>query len=242
MRNVVIGLGGMYDKAPPSSAFPTLRRLFTNEGYLSKLQNSGALPILLPVVPEEDLEQLVLLCDGILLAGGPDIDPSFYNEERHVLCGPSDREVDRYQLQLFYLARKHRKPILGICRGAQLINVAQGGTLHQDYRLQSEKAVLHPDYENWGSESHTITIACDSKLFGIFQNQTLGVNSLHHQSIATLGKDCIPTAVCCDSSIEAIELSSGAWCLGVQWHPEAMGSGMDCLFDAFIDEARKANT
>jgi len=239
MRKIVIGLGGVYDKAPPSSAFPTLRRLFTNEGYLSKLQKAGALPILLPVVPNTDIAQLVGMCDGILLPGGSDIDPSLYQADRHPLCGPSDLDVDRYQIELFKSAREQQKPVLGICRGAQLINVAQGGTLFQDCSLQSEKPLTHPDYERWGSVSHQITVSPSSMLFGILKTPTLGVNSLHHQSVATLGADCIATAFSCDGSIEAVEIGSGAWTVGVQWHPEAMGSEMDCLFDAFLSQVRR---
>ncbi|SMP50001.1 putative glutamine amidotransferase [Sphaerochaeta associata] len=237
MSKPVIGLGGVLEKAPPTSAFPSFRRLFTNEGYLSKLQKAGALPILLPMVPPTDLELLVSLCDGILLPGGPDVDPSLYNQERHELCGPSDMDVDRYQIQLFRMARKLNKPILGICRGTQLINVAQGGTLFQDYRLQSEKPIAHPDYERWGSKSHQVELSPQSKLYKLFKTHTLGVNSLHHQSVAKPGEHCIVTARSADDSIEAIELSSGAWCIGVQWHPEAMGSEMDCLFEAFIKQA-----
>jgi len=237
MNKPVIGLGGVLKKAPPSSAFPTFRRLFTNEGYLAKLQKAGALPILLPIASQADLECMVGLCDGILLPGGPDIDPSFYNQERHELCGPSDPDVDRYQIQLFHTARKLNKPILGICRGAQLINVAQGGTLFQDYRLQSETPILHPDYERWDSVSHQVEVIPHTILSELFSTGCLGVNSLHHQSIAKPGADCKVTAVSSDGSIEAIELSSGAWCTAVQWHPEAMGSGMDCLFEAFIRKA-----
>ncbi len=234
MSKPVIGLGGVLEKAPPTSAFPTFRRLFTNEGYLAKLQKAGALPILLPMVPPTDLEQLVSLCDGILLPGGPDIDPSLYNQARHKLCGPSDMDVDCYQIQLFRMARKLNKPVLGICRGAQLINVAQGGTLFQDYRLQSEEPLIHPDYQRWGTVSHQVEVTLNSLLHGLFRTNTLGVNSLHHQSIARPGADCKVTAVSPDGSVEAIELEGGAWCIGVQWHPEAMGSEMDCLFEAFI--------
>lgn len=237
MSKPVIGLGGVLEKAPPTSAFPTFRRLFTNEGYLAKLQKAGALPILLPIASQADLECMVGLCDGILLPGGPDIDPSFYNQERHELCGPSDLDGDRYQIQLFHIARKLNKPILGICRGAQLINVAQGGTLFQDYRLQSVNPIIHPDYQRWDCVSHQVEVVPNSILFELFLTDSLGVNSLHHQSIAKPGTDCKVTAFSSDGSIEAIELSSGAWCTGVQWHPEAMGSEMDCLFEAFINEA-----
>lgn len=118
-----------------------------------------------------------------------------------------------------------------------MINVAQGGTLFQDYHLQSEKPITHPDYERWGSVSHQVEITPDSKLYELFKTTTLGVNSLHHQSVAKPGEHCIVTARSADDGIEAIELSSGAWCIGVQWHPEALGSEMDCLFEAFIKQA-----
>lgn len=240
MRKPVIGVGGVRETPPPTTAFPTLKRVFTNEGHLSKLQKAGTAAILIPLTSDQQaLAQLVTLCDGILIPGGPDIDPSFYLEDRHELCGPSDLELDRFQLALFHESRRQNKPILGICRGTQLINVAQGGTLHQDFRLQSPQPLVHPDYGRWDKASHQVHLQAVSKLAGIFSATTIGVNSLHHQSVAQVGKDCTVAARSEDSSIEAIELTSGAWCIGVQWHPEAMGSEMDCLFEAFVEQARQ---
>ncbi|MGE4583099.1 MAG: gamma-glutamyl-gamma-aminobutyrate hydrolase family protein [Sphaerochaeta sp.] len=236
MKKPIIGIGGTFEQAPPSSAFPLFRRVFTNEGYLSKLLEAGALPILLPVAWEYEVEQLVNLCDGIVLPGGPDIDPSCYGQEHTELCSPSDCDTDRFQLSLYREARRQGKPVLGICRGAQLINVAHGGTLFQDYRLRRQATIKHPDLEHWDAYSHNVTISDGSRLYECFACSRLGVNSLHHQSVDRLGCDLVISAVSDDGSVEAIETTQGPWCVGVQWHPESM-EGMQSLFSTFLKEA-----
>ena len=236
MRRPVIGIAGTYEQAPASSAFPTLRRIFTNEGYTTCLQQAGALVILLSPTTA-NLEQLIQLCDGVLFAGGADIDPSFYKQERTPLCGPSDLDADAFHLALYHQGRQAQKPILGICRGMQLINVAEGGTLHQDYKKREGGAVHHPDLEHWNRVSHQVTIERDSVLFSLLKKPELGVNSLHHQLVHTPSDALNVTALASDGSIEAFEAIDGPWCVGVQWHPETLGKAMAPLFEAFVREA-----
>lgn len=236
MIRPVIGIAGTYEQAPASSAFPTLRRIFTNEGYSSCLQAAGALVILLSPTTI-NLEQLIQLCDGVLFAGGADIDPSFYKQERNPLCGPSDLDTDTFHLALYHQTRQAGKPILGICRGMQLINVAEGGTLYQDFRQREGWSVHHPDLEHWNRVSHQVTLEQDSVLFSILKKPELGVNSLHHQQVHTPSDALKVTAVASDGSIEAIGAIDGPWCMGVQWHPETMGEAMAPLFEAFVKVA-----
>ncbi len=194
--------------------------------------------VLLPPTGCDSL-QLVGLCDGILLPGGPDIDPSFYHEDRQPACGPSDKENDHFQLELYRSARKAGKPVLGICRGCQLINVAEGGTLYQDYRLRKTATIEHPDLAHWDSQSHAITIQEHTVLEALLQTRSTWVNSLHHQCIAALAPTLTASATSTDGVVEAIETKQGPWCLGVQWHPESLGAYMDVLFTAFVEESEK---
>ncbi len=238
MKMPVIGIAGTANPAPSDSAFPNFKRIFTNEGYVSSLENVGAAVLLIPVT-NGPLEQLVKLCDGILFPGGLDIEPSLYNTTRTPLCGKSDVQTDRFQIALFHEARKQGKPILGICRGVQLINVASGGTLFQDYTLREGHTIDHPHYDNPGKSCHCVNLAHDSFLSSWFGTSKLGVNSLHHQCLDRVAPGMRISATCDDGSIEAVEAAEGTFLVGVQWHPEAMQSTMQPLFSAFVKEASK---
>ena len=234
MSRPIIAIGGTYDQAPPTSAFPTLRRIFTNEGYVSKLEQSGASVILIPHT-KTDIDTLMSHCDGLLLPGGPDIEPSLYHQKRHPSCGKSDKESDTFQIALYHAAKRKGIPILGICRGCQLVNVAEGGTLFQDYMLRENHHIVHPDLEHFDQVSHQVTIQDHTNLASILGSGKVGVNSLHHQCIDEVAPVFQCTARSSDGCIEAIESTSDNWILGVQWHPESMGDEMLPLFNAFVE-------
>lgn len=237
MSKPVIGIAGTAMPSPPDSAFPSFKRIFTNDGYVRSLENAGAAVLLIPVT-DCPVELMVKRCDAILFPGGFDIDPTFYDQERTDLCGNSDVQTDRFQIALFHEARKQGKPILGICRGVQLINVASGGTLHQDYTLRPGFSIEHPHYQDPDQSYHSVTLLQDSSLLGWFGSKSLGVNSLHHQSLDKVAPLMRISAVCEDGSIEAIEATDGTYLVGVQWHPEAMGESMQPLFRSFVEEAK----
>lgn len=237
MKRPILAIGGTYDQAPPSSAFPTLRRIFTNEGYVSKLEESGASVLLIPNT-KTNIDSLIALCDGLLLPGGPDIEPSLYHQERHSSCGKSDVESDIFQIALYHAAKRKGIPILGICRGTQLINIAEGGTLFQDYQLREDHSILHPDLEHFEKVSHPVTIKEHTTLASILGSGEIGVNSLHHQCIDSVAPDFRCAASSSDGCIEAIECTSAHWILGLQWHPESMGDEMLPLFKAFVENAK----
>ena len=238
-RKPVIGIAGTLDTTPATSPFLGWKRDITNEAYTSSLVKAGSTPILLPVIRSE-VDNLLDLCDGLLLPGGWDIDPRFYFSERNSLCGESDEATDVFQLELLQEARKRNLPVLGICRGAQLINVGFGGTLHQDYSLRSTTCLRHNHHQAATEGFHTINLEQNSHLSTCFSKSSLWVNSLHHQQIAKLGAGLKITAICEDGGVEAIEGEKEPWILGVQWHPEAMmraNEEMLPLFTCFVERA-----
>ncbi|HKM08769.1 MAG TPA: gamma-glutamyl-gamma-aminobutyrate hydrolase family protein [Sphaerochaeta sp.] len=239
-KKPVIGIAGTLSASPASSAFKDIQRDFTNEAYTASLVEAGALPILLPSLLSE-VESLLYLCDGILLPGGFDIEPDLYGQEKGPLCQKTVRASDLFQAELLRLAYRKGIPILGICKGCQLINVHFGGTLYQDLSLCGDKGIVHAQRQKGVPFSHTVTLQEDSILSEIFGSSSLEVNSFHHQGIDRLGKGLVATALCSDGFIEGIEHKGGPWCVGVQWHPEAMmmaSKGILPLFSAFVEVSR----
>jgi putative glutamine amidotransferase len=239
-KRPVIGIAGTLEAAPASSAFKDVKRDFTNEAYTASLAEAGATPILLPsVLPE--IEAFLCLCDGILLPGGFDVEPELYGQERSPLCQKTERASDLFQLELLRLAYRKGIPILGICKGLQIINVRYGGTLYQDLSLCGDKGTVHAQRQKGIPFSHAVHLLKDSRLSKIFGSSPLEVNSFHHQGIDALGRGLVATALCDDGFIEAIEQKGDSWCVGVQWHPEAMmmaSKGMLPLFEAFVEASR----
>lgn len=151
------------------------------------------------------------------------------------------RASDLFQLELLRSAYTKGIPILGICKGCQLINIHFGGTLFQDLSLSGEKGSVHATKQIDTPFFHTVTLQKESKIHAIFGSSSLEVNSFHHQGIDLLGRGLVATALCEDGFIEAIEQKGGPWCVAVQWHPEAMmmtSKGMLPLFSAFVEASK----
>lgn len=226
----IIAIASEEIKKPSLSAFP-FSWYITNEAYIKAIDNAGGIPILLP--PSTEAISMIKEVDGLLLQGGADVDPSSYKEERHACCGESSIEEDRFHIQLLIEAEKQNKPVLGICRGMQLINAAFGGTLYQD-RKENPGFAEHLNKELYADGVHTISIRKDSFLAKALKEEHIKVNSLHHQMIKNLAPGFKVAAESCDGVIEAIERGN-IW--AVQWHPEAMLSvsdSMKSVFSAFL--------
>jgi putative glutamine amidotransferase len=194
------------------------------------------LPMMIPVIPIGPiLEQYLRRLDGLLLIGGPDLDPVHYHQKPL----PGLRRVtpprDSVELRVTRWALEAGLPILAICRGIQVLNVAAGGTLWQDIATQRPEAAKH-DYHPGYPENHlahSVQALPDSRLAGIVGKEPFWVNSLHHQAIDRLGDGLRPTAYAPDGIVEAVEGNREAWMLGVQWHPEWLVDSDDRMLALF---------
>lgn len=195
-----------------------------NTNYINAVFAAGGIPISIPIInDEEDYDYYVNLIDGIIFSGGIDVSPLSYGENpiKEVKFLSSVR--DKYEFGLLKRAYEKKLPILGICRGCQLINVFLGGTLYQDINEQVPNALGHcPGPHLLEEIYHTINIKEGTKLHSIFGKDKIYVNSYHHQSINKLGENLKITAVSEDGIIEAIEATDERFLIGVQFHPEAL--------------------
>lgn len=193
--------------------------------YVNAVEKAGGVPIIFPIVSDKKMaETYANMVDGVLFAGGNDIEPRHYGQEvTHAKDMSTAR--DEFEIALFQEMINLDKPILGICRGMQLMNVVYGGSLYQDVLADLPDALNHEDSlkaENFESIAHTIYIEKDSKLAKIIGDEKLETNSLHHQSVDRLGEGLVISARSSDGVVEAIEDPNRHFVTGVQSHPEAI--------------------
>jgi len=204
--------------------------------YVRAVERSGAVPVVLPSLAPEHAEALLDRLDGLLLSGGVDVDPALYGQPQHPKLGRVDRERDDFELALTRHALRRDLPLLAICRGQQVLNVATGGTLIQDLASELEGAVTHEAPGRRTRRSHPVEVLAGSKLSEILGPGPLSVNSFHHQAIDRLGEGLTVSGSCPeDGVIEAVEMKDRSFVLGVQWHPESFWNepvGFQVLFEA----------
>ncbi|MFZ5352224.1 MAG: gamma-glutamyl-gamma-aminobutyrate hydrolase family protein [Bacillota bacterium] len=210
--------------------------------YIAAVQKSGGLPFMIPNIADDDnIHELLSMADGILFSGGEDVYPGYYDERIEVENILVSEKRDSFEIKLARKAFAAGVPILGICRGMQLLNVAAGGALYQDIYEQLGIELKHSGH---GQERynviHNVDISVPSKLNDILGVNRLGVNSYHHQAVRILAEGFAPTAYSEDGLLEAYEVVGSRFLIGVQWHPEMMF--MQCseqrkIFDAFVKEA-----
>ncbi len=213
--------------------------------YIASVTAAGGIPVIIPMSDNDDLlAEMTDYCDGFLIPGGIDVNPMTYHEGPHPLLQMTRLDFDLYELKFLKMIFETGKPVFGICRGLQIINVALGGTLYQDLSLHSPDTFLHVQKES-GREgiSHEVTIEKDSILFDIFGKDRVPVNSFHHQAAKKIGKGLRVTARADDGVVEALEGTDYPYLVCVQWHPEGFihtpNNHMLCLFERFIQEAQK---
>lgn len=197
-------------------------RYFAGGNYVSAVVEAGGIPLILPFVREKDaIQHQVRTVDGILLIGGYDVDPLVFGEEPHANVGPVFPERDEYELAVIEEAKAQQKPILGICRGLQVINIAFGGTLYQDLSQVSGTVLQHRQPSRGHVAGHSAEVVAGTMLEKILGVTQLRTNSHHHQAIKSVAQDFVINARARDGVVEGIE-SESANILGVQWHPEMM--------------------
>lgn len=218
-------------------------RTGVNAAYVRAVVRSGGVPVILsPLAGTAHNAEILEVLDGLLLTGGEDVDPAHYGHDRHPRLGNVDPLRDAFELALFRDATARGVPVLAICRGIQLVNVALGGTLWQDIPSERPGAMSHNVSSGRDQRTHDVEIVPGSRLARAIGAARCEVNSFHHQSIRDLGTGLVVTGLAPDGEIEGVEGSEGdPWLLGVQWHPEEFHHHGDApdhgLFHALVQAA-----
>ncbi len=214
--------------------------------YADLIHRAGATPILLPNLHFEDAEDILTAFDGLLLTGGADIAPAQFGEVEHHELGSVDQTRDTVELALTRAAYKRDIPVLGICRGIQVMAVAAGGSLWQDIPTQLPENIGHSQTVGRAEVSHQVTVAADSQLGDILcagataGELRLGVNSFHHQATKECGT-LYPVAYSDDGVVEGLEARGARFIIGVQWHPEEMAGTDQQQNRLFVEFVRAAS-
>ncbi|MBE6536682.1 MAG: gamma-glutamyl-gamma-aminobutyrate hydrolase family protein [Ruminococcaceae bacterium] len=191
--------------------------------YTKAIESSGGIPLLLPYVEkDESIDTFVKICDGFLFTGGADIEPSRYGEEKKDTCGNIHPYRDELEFKAFEKIYPTGKPIMAICRGAQFVNVALGGSLYQDIPTESPSDIQHVQSEPKNSPSHSVKIISGTPLSEFISSEEMSANSFHHQAIKTLGKGLCVMAIANDGIIEALYSTENRYLHAYQWHPERL--------------------
>ena len=214
------------------------------DDYLASVERSGARARVLEV--SESPRAVIDKIDGVLLTGGGDVDPVFYGQERHPSTYDAEPGRDEFEIDLARRAMEADLPVLAICRGSQILNVAAGGTLVQDIPSAVNTDLTHSLELPKDCVAHDIHIVSDTRLHAalggaVNASCACRVNSRHHQSVGTLGRSLVASAAAPDGVIEGIEAPEARFCVGVQWHPENFWRTGEFrpLFDAFVAAARE---
>ncbi|MDM8182760.1 gamma-glutamyl-gamma-aminobutyrate hydrolase family protein [Enterococcus cecorum] len=211
----LIGLIPLYDEK--------LESIWMLPEYQKLIEQAGGIPVVLPLTTDE--ETLIQLCeqlDGLLLTGGHDVNPALYGEEKRPECQVLCEIRDKMEISLIKLFLKTDKPIFGICRGLQILNVYFGGSLYQDIPTQFATDLVHSMPKPYDQGIHQVTLYADTPLYELLQTGELSVNSRHHQAIKDLAPDLVAMAQATDGLIEAVYHPDYLFVWAVQWHPEHM--------------------
>jgi len=221
----------------------TPERAYVNSAYLHAVQQAGGVPVLLPPqLSPLSLERLVRSLDAVLLTGGGDMDPATFGEAPHHTLYDVAPARDALETSVTHMALEKKAPLLAICRGIQVLNVALGGSLHQDVGSDPGTEIQHSQNEARDQATHKVTLTPGSRLAKVLGVDHVEVNSFHHQVIKAVGRGLTPVAWAPDQLIEGVELDDDSrFVLGVQWHPEHLvGSSEPArrLFAALVAAAR----
>ena len=235
MSMPLIGISGSMNDAE--------KQIFLVRAYMQVLLRAGAVPVLLsPDMDANAMTDCIGKLDGLMLAGGGDVVPARFQEDPIPELGETTPVRDALELSLLPMAIERKIPVLGICRGVQVMNVALGGSLYQDlsaqYQSQGLSLLPHQQTEPYENTTHTIAIKPASLLHQLVGTPDLAVNSMHHQAVKVIAPDLCPVATAPDGVIEALEHPALPFFLGVQWHPERLDDDASRqLFAGFVGAA-----
>lgn len=242
-------LGGTFLTKPYIGVLPLyddkLESYWMLPGYMKGIEEAGGIPVMLPLTADETIiASLAEKFDGFLFTGGHDVNPRLYGEEKSPLCNEICHDRDALEYALLQRVVKMDKPIFGICRGIQMLNVALGGTLYQDLpaELKAPVQIGHAQPKPYDRPVHRVTVEAGSPLHRIMGADALMVNSSHHQGIKRLSPHLKPMACADDGLIEAVYMPDKKFVMAVQWHPEFMYPSDALqfrLFAEFVSHCKK---
>jgi putative glutamine amidotransferase len=227
------------DRQPVAQGEPPRTELALGERYLDAIRVAGGMPVILAPVQADSVEELIGRLDAVCLSGGPDLHPSAYGTLPHDELGPTEPALDEFELALARAAVARGIPVLGICRGMQVLNVAMGGSLHQ-HLPDHEGGVEHRQQRPSGQPTHRVTLGRASRLTKVIGRRYVEVNSFHHQGLHAIGKGLAIAGHAPDGHVEAIEAPGRRFTFGVQWHAECLVDRPEhlALFRGLIRAAR----
>lgn len=234
-RKPVIGITARVEKDQMYSLDPV---------YGKAILQSGGLPLIVPIVDEDDIPALCERLDGLIVTGGGDINPTLYGEEPHLKLGAVYPGSDLYEKELILNFLKLDKPFIGMCRGLQMLNISLGGTNYQDLESQFEGTLYqHKQMALRTHRTHSVVLEEGSELLSIMGEKSFHVNSFHHQGIKDVSKELKIAARAADGLVEALESENHQFVMGIQWHPEEFAVQGDeaskKIFDRFVKECAK---
>ena len=221
----------------------------TREGFTARYVNSvaqnGGVPVIIPILDNTDIIDSALnKLDGIIFSGGADVNPHLYNEEPRYGLGEVTPERDEHEFKLLEKClNDYQFPILGICRGVQVMNVYHGGSLYQCLEKERPGGLMHMLFNKYPFEypTHRVSVSSDSKLYSLVEKDSLFVNSFHHQGVKQVGTGLKAVSQAQDGIVEALELDDDRFMVGVQWHPEMMAQKCSNAKDIFTNFIKRCN-
>jgi putative glutamine amidotransferase len=243
---MIIGISSsILDPNPMVSAFNKRNLIYLEQSIVEYANTLSVSPIIIPTIDSSDatINNYLQIMDGLILSGGTDISPEVYGEKLIDQRWKGNLVRDNFEISLFRGALQKKIPVLGICRGLQIINIALGGTLYQDNNYCVNNALVHRDQKLYEKNYHEVSLTPNGYLENLYNLKKSSINSVHHQSINKLAKNLKIEALSpLDSIIEAVKLDSDSYCLGLQWHPEFQTKKEDHLLDSKLIIADFYNT